>query len=370
MYCVSVSLLQCVALRAEVLEKMDEISSNRQQLAEVLDRVRQLEMKLEGFSQKAGVAMPAREQEGLREERARLLEDQLAETRRELSDVCAINNIQQTALVSTTSILSSAELKAIERERLLHCMQVDNTRIRYQINQEIMRVKLKFQEQMQQLEPLPDLLRATEARLKVAYQKQAEAEHNTESLARELNSVRDKLVKLSQKPPPEQIKPNDDEERLNSVVQRVQQATATKAALETEIKRLTMESERIAEAVVLSDNRILEKEEEFNTLTDKLERARVRTTRSVKNAERRVDVIRECFKSKVDQLERQLVEVRARLTTVEKERDELQSRLQGQVVQLSLSLQQAEHRISGLQAQVSRLQPQPTTANRKCTCAA
>lgn len=54
-------------------------------------------------------------------------------------------------------------------------------------------MQIKFQEKLQELAPIPDLLKATQMRLKDAQQAQAIAEHNAEQLARELNCAREKV---------------------------------------------------------------------------------------------------------------------------------------------------------------------------------
>lgn len=56
--------------------------------------------------------------------------------------------------------------------------------------------QLKFQEKLQELAPIPDLLKATQMRLKDAQQAQAIAEHSAEQFARELNCAREKVPYL------------------------------------------------------------------------------------------------------------------------------------------------------------------------------
>lgn len=64
------------------------------------------------------------------------------------------------------------------------------------MNMIIVGVQLKFQEKLQELAPIPELLKATQMRLKDAQQAQAIAEHNAEQLARELNCAREKVGRL------------------------------------------------------------------------------------------------------------------------------------------------------------------------------
>lgn len=104
-----------------------------------------------------------------------------------------------------------------EQRRQLSALDMDNQRISEQINLEIQRVKvgrrparaqpvepatpltrpsslqIKFQEKLQELAPVPELLKATQLRLADAQQQQAGAEHRAEQLARELNCAREKV---------------------------------------------------------------------------------------------------------------------------------------------------------------------------------
>lgn len=54
-------------------------------------------------------------------------------------------------------------------------------------------LQIKFQEKLQELAPVPELLKATQLRLADAQQQQAGAEHRAEQLARELNCAREKV---------------------------------------------------------------------------------------------------------------------------------------------------------------------------------
>lgn len=54
-------------------------------------------------------------------------------------------------------------------------------------------MQIKFQEKLQELAPVPELLKATQLRLADAQQQQAGAEHRAEQLARELNCAREKV---------------------------------------------------------------------------------------------------------------------------------------------------------------------------------
>lgn len=74
-------------------------------------------------------------------------------------------------------------------------MELENNRINEQVNLEIQRVKNQFQEKLQELTPLPDILKATQIKLQEAQQMHLLAERNNEGLVRELQAYRDKVIK-------------------------------------------------------------------------------------------------------------------------------------------------------------------------------
>jgi outer dense fiber protein 2 len=55
----------------------------------------------------------------------------------------------------------------------------------------------QFQEKLEELTPLPDLLKATQLRLQEAQQLRMIAERNCEEIARELDELKDKVHALS-----------------------------------------------------------------------------------------------------------------------------------------------------------------------------
>lgn len=73
-------------------------------------------------------------------------------------------------------------------------MELENSRIGEQVNLEIQRVKNQFQEKLQELTPLPDILKATQLKLQEAQQMHLMAERNNEALLREIQNLRDKAV--------------------------------------------------------------------------------------------------------------------------------------------------------------------------------
>lgn len=52
-----------------------------------------------------------------------------------------------------------------EQRRQIEIMRMENNRISEQVNLEIVRVKNQFQEKLQELAPLPDILKATQVKV-------------------------------------------------------------------------------------------------------------------------------------------------------------------------------------------------------------
>lgn len=80
-----------------------------------------------------------------------------------------------------------------EQRRQIDMMEMENNRISEQVNLEIQRVKNQFQEKLQELTPLPDILKATQIKLQEAQQMHLLAERNNEALVHELQAYKDKV---------------------------------------------------------------------------------------------------------------------------------------------------------------------------------
>ncbi|GBP95893.1 Outer dense fiber protein 2 [Eumeta japonica] len=291
-------------------------------------------------------------QEMQREAHIRTLEANLADANRELAEMRELIKNQQ-------NYRAKAQARVEELARQMDSVQLDNTRISEQINLEIQCVKVKFQDRLQQLAPIPEMLKNSEARLRDSLQAQAIAEHKCEQLSRELNSAREKihaLLRGGPRPPPE---PKNEETRQAAVLmQRLAQLNDANKALQTDMERLKNNVIQAEEYVMQNEKRSLEKSNECTVLAGELERAQDQAARAIVNAERRADTACQwvqqlwCLKTTVTELERQIALTRARIATVEKDREEIQNRLQGQVQHLSENLKQAQGRIGSLELQL------------------
>ncbi|XP_075991500.1 uncharacterized protein LOC142986755 [Anticarsia gemmatalis] len=348
---------ECAMLRTELLKKKEELEKERCQHREVQNKLRELEMKYEGLNTHTNMMMGSKEQAFEQEVNVRALKQCYREAREEVDELRTLMKEQNDQLQDYRVKYLQAQQLVEEQRRQMDMMDMDNTRISEQINLEIQKVKLKFQEKLQELAPIPDLLKATQMRLKDAQQAQAIAEHNAEQLARELNCAREKVHMLLHNTikPPEKSAEKSDDKQIQMLQQRVAQLTEANQTLKTEIDRLKSNVIRMEEAVLANEKRLQEKMHECAQIGGELDRARDEAARALQRANERTETIRKCMQTSIAELERQLASCRAQVKTAEKGREELQCRMQCQIRRLNDNFEQAQLRILGLQTQVSTL---------------
>ncbi|KAH9638343.1 hypothetical protein HF086_006523 [Spodoptera exigua] len=371
---------ECALLRTELLKKKEELEKERCQHREVQNKLRELEMKFEGLATHTNMLLGTKEQAFEQEVNVRSLKQCYREAREEIDELRTLMKEQNDQLQDYRVKYLQAQQLVEEQRRQMDMMDMDNTRISEQINLEIQKVKLKFQEKLQELAPIPDLLKATQMRLKDAQQAQALAEHNAEQLARELNCAREKvhiLLHNSTKPPPEKSQEkSSDEKQLAMMQQRLAQVTETNVTLKTEIERLKANVIRMEESVLANERRLQEKMHECAQIGGELDRARDEAARALQRANERTETIRKCMQTTIAEMERQLAATRAQVKTAEKDREELQCRMQCQIRRLNDNFEQAQLRILGLQTQVQTLRRTVSSTSeggegdelQECTC--
>ncbi|XP_022833262.1 paramyosin-like isoform X2 [Spodoptera litura] len=370
---------ECALLRAELLKKKEELEKERCQHREVQNKMRELEMKFEGLATHTNMLLGTKEQAFEQEVNVRALKQCYREAREEIDELRTLMKEQNDQLQDYRVKYMQAQQLVEEQRRQMDMMDMDNTRISEQINLEIQKVKLKFQEKLQELAPIPDLLKATQMRLKDAQQAQALAEHNAEQLARELNCAREKvhiLLHNSIKPPPEKSQEkNSDDKQVAIMQQRLAQVTETNMTLKGEIERLKANVIRMEESVLANEKRLQEKMHECAQIGGELDRARDEAARALQRANERTETIRKCMQTTIAEMERQLAASRAQVKTAEKDREELQCRMQCQIRRLNDNFEQAQLRILGLQTQVQTLRRTVSSTgegegdeNQECAC--
>ncbi|CAK1554041.1 unnamed protein product [Leptosia nina] len=373
-------VVECAMLRADVLRKKEELEKERCQHREVQNKLRELEMKFEGLTTTTNMALGSKEQAFEQEVNVRALKQCYREAREEIDELRVLMKEQNDQLQDYRTKYLQVQQLVEEQRRQMDVMDMDNTRISEQINLEIQKVKLKFQEKLQELAPIPDLLKATQMKLKDAQQSQAIAEHNAEQLARELNCAREKvhvLLHNSLKPPEKPTERSGDEKQIALLQQRITQLTESNITLKSEIERLKANVIRMEEGVLANEKRLQEKMHECAQIGGELDRARDEAARALQRANERTETIRKCMQTTVAELERQLASTRAQVKVAEKEREEIQSRMTCQIKRLNENFEQAQLRILGLQTQVQTLrrtasstgEGEGDTDAQQCLCA-
>lgn len=150
-------------------------------------------------------------------------------------------------------------------------MEMENNRIAEQVNLEIQRVKNQFQEKLQELTPLPDILKATQLKLQEAQQMHLMAEKNNESLVRELQAFKDRAAEMAN-----QL----DQQRSDQLLGADQNATLQSKLEEWEKKcnelqeendALRAELARVEEVAQENQKKVQEKVHEIVQLSAQLE---------------------------------------------------------------------------------------------------
>lgn len=168
-----------------------------------------------------------------------------------------------------------AQQQVEEQRRQIDMMEMENSRIAEQVNLEIQRVKNQFQEKLQELTPLPDILKATQLKLQEAQQMHLIAERNNESLVRELQAFKDRASEMAnqlEKERSEQMMGQDQKATLQS---RLDDAERKCSELEEENEQLRTELERVESICEENEKRLQEKLHEIAQLVAQLETVRI-----------------------------------------------------------------------------------------------
>lgn len=150
-------------------------------------------------------------------------------------------------------------------------MEMENSRIAEQVNLEIQRVKNQFQEKLQELTPLPDILKNTQLKLQEAQQMHLMAERNNEALARELQAFKDRAAEMAnqlEQQRSDQMMGADDKANMQAKLEEWERKCNE---LQEENDSLKTDLARVEEAAEQSEKRVQEKLHEIAQLVSQLE---------------------------------------------------------------------------------------------------
>ncbi|KAH1008141.1 hypothetical protein HUJ05_008724 [Dendroctonus ponderosae] len=159
-------LTEVAGLRADN-EKLKELADKAEENRAKLDmKVKELEKKLKELRGDAGdkgigsreQLIDLQQQLKVHKELYRQAQDELEELRALVEDIQGQLNDYRNKYLEAIQTIE-------EQRRQIEIMRMENNRISEQVNLEIVRVKNQFQEKLQELAPLPDILKATQVKL-------------------------------------------------------------------------------------------------------------------------------------------------------------------------------------------------------------
>nr|XP_026500842.1 outer dense fiber protein 2-like isoform X2 [Vanessa tameamea] len=248
-----------------------------------------------------------------------------------------------------------AQQQVEEMKRQIDVIEFDNKQVSDQIQIEIQKMKMQFQEKLQELAPLPDLLKGAQIQLQEAKQLQKLAENSSEQLSNELHRVKEKLViavnnynmekadrmKVIEENKALRLEIGDKQREIDEVSKNIDDNKCIILRLQEKLSQLEM--------------RYKEKAIECSQLLKDLDELRLEGSRSLTRSKERSDSMRRYMQTQVSELERQLIQSRAQCRACQKERDDVRQRMQIQVNNLQENLEVVEIRLRALQSQVATL---------------
>lgn len=242
-----------------------------------------------------------------------------------------------------------------EQKRQIDLMEVENQHVSDQVNLEIQRVKNQFQEKLQELVPLPDVLKSTQIKLKEAQQMHLLAERNNEALIKELDTYKDKVSALNSR----MMEVSSDQQlgvdekvtlqnKINDLQQELAELQNEQNELQTQLEEMT---EKADEQERLADERL----HEITQLESQLESVREESARQVTRTKDRCEVVRKSMQNEINDLERQIAQCKAIAKAAQKDRDDIRQKMQTQINNLNENFEDAQMRIRSLQGNVNFL---------------
>lgn len=234
-------------------------------------------------------------------------------------------------------------------------LEMDTVRINEQVNLEIQRVKAQFQEKLQELLPLPDLLKTTQLKLQEAQQMHLLAERNNEALARDLQVYKDKITAITNQMDKVRSDNQLGEDEKMSLSTKVERLEEKLAEIQEENDVLKEDLAKAQELADENDRRAQAKLHEIAQLAAQLESVREESARQVARNKERCETVRRSMQNQISDLERQLAQSRAQARAAQKDRDEIRQKMQSQINNLHENFEDAQMRIRNLQGHVNFL---------------
>ncbi|XP_052746583.1 outer dense fiber protein 2 [Bicyclus anynana] len=283
------------------------------------------------------------------------LKKQLKDLREDFEELKIVANEKTDEVQNYRVKYLQAEQQAEELRRQIDLIEFDNKQVSDQIQIEIQKMKMQFQEKLQELAPLPDLLKGAQIQLEEARQLQKLAEDSSAQLSCELNRVNEKLVMAVNSLHCEKSDRNKVNEENNALKAEAEMRQQEIKELCGNVDSLKCQVLRLEEKLYQLDLMYKEKAIEYDQLLKGNEELRDESSRSLARSKERAESMRRYMQTQVSELERQLVQTRAQCRTFQKERDDVRQRVQIQLNNLQENFDLVELRLRSLQNQVASL---------------
>nr|CAH7739672.1 unnamed protein product [Callosobruchus chinensis] len=348
-------LKEVSTLRAENQSLQGELEAERDNLKAYQEKIRKLEDELKAIVGEKGKGAGLKEQLMELEQQLSVAKQRFKDAQDELEELRLLVQDQQQQMDDYRNKYLEAMQQVEEQRRQIDLMEMENQRVSEQVNLEIQRVKNQFQEKVQELMPLPDILKNTQMKLQEAQQMHLLAERNNESISRELKMYKDKLATLTN-----QLDMAKSDEALgksekDTLLQKI-------ADLEKEVEDIKEENYNLKNGIAELEDRLtacqLESDSrahEIIQLETNLENVREESARQVARTKDRCEIVRKSMQNQINDLERQLAQCRAQAKAAQKDRDEIRQKMQAQILNLNENFEDATMRIRSLQGHVNFL---------------
>ncbi|XP_068620215.1 outer dense fiber protein 2-like [Battus philenor] len=341
-------------LREELARAKNVADEERSQRQKYETKLKDLELKLNNICTTALASEKKESRKAVDEEILRL-KTQIRDTKEELEEMRITVNEKTEQLQDYRLKYLQAQQQVEELKRQLDLYEYDNKQVSDQIQIEIQKMKMQFQEKLQELAPLPDLLKGSQIQLEEAKQMQRLAEESSQQLSNELHRVKEKLVLAVNNYNQEKAENSKFFEENAALRTSLDEKQREVCELSRYLDDLKCQVLRLEEKLLQEGNRCEEKSVECTKLQKELEELKAENSRAITRCKERSESMRRYMQTQISELERQLVQSRAQSRACQKERDEIRQRMQMQINNLQESFELVEIRLRSLQAQVASL---------------
>lgn len=354
-------LTEVAGLRADT-EKLKQNAKDTEEARKVAEeKVKEYEKEMKNYKSDKNKFMGSKEQLIEQEQQLNVAKQRFREAQDELEELRALIQDQQAQLDDYRNKYLQAQQQVEEQRRQIDMMEMENNRISEQVNLEIQRVKNQFQEKLQELTPLPDILKATQMKLQEAQQMHLLAERNNESLIHELQAYRDKAAAMANQMEKVRSDQQLGADEKATMAQAIEDAERRVAEATDENERLKTDLVRMEEIAEQNEKRVQEKLHEIAQLVSQLETVREESARQVARTKDRCETVRRSMQNQIADLERQLAQSRAQARSAQKDRDDIRQKMQSQINNLNENFEDAQMRIRNLQGHVNFLKSSYTS---------